>query len=171
MSRIQRAHKQTYINRVNSSLTDSKGNAMEQRLSFQQMIFEQLNINKPKKKKIQEFLFCLIRLRTQHSLHEEACSIPRVTQRLRIQHCYKLQHRSQMWLGTGVAMAVLQACNCSSHSTPSPGTSLHCMCGCTKKKKFITYFSISFFFSFLHIFHINVFIHRSFILYIIYYFQ
>ena len=29
----------------------------------------------------------------------------------------KLQHRSQVWLGSGVAVAGVQACNCSSHST------------------------------------------------------
>ena len=43
---------------------------------------------------------------------------------LRIQRCPELCCRSQMCLGSGVAVAVAQACGCSSDSTPSLGTSI-----------------------------------------------
>ena len=43
---------------------------------------------------------------------------------LKIQHCHKLQCRSQMWFGSLVAVAMAQADSCSSNSTPSPGTSI-----------------------------------------------
>ena len=51
---------------------------------------------------------------------------------LRIQLCCELQHRLQMQLRSGVAMAVGWAGSCSSDSTPSLGTST---CGPKKKKK------------------------------------
>ena len=41
---------------------------------------------------------------------------------LRIWHCCELQRRSQMWLRSGVAVAVAQAGSCSSDMTPSLGT-------------------------------------------------
>ena len=44
--------------------------------------------------------------------------------RLRIQCCHELCCRSQMWLGSGVAVAVVSAGSCSSNSTPSLGTSI-----------------------------------------------
>ena len=48
---------------------------------------------------------------------------------LRIQCCSKLQHRSQMWLKSGVALAVVWASSCRSDLTSGPGTSM-CSCGC-----------------------------------------
>ena len=51
---------------------------------------------------------------------------------LRIQRCHKLQCRSQLRLESGIAVAVAEASNCSSHSTPSPGISI-CH-GCSHKK-------------------------------------
>ena len=43
---------------------------------------------------------------------------------LRIPHCSKLQHRLQVCLRSGVAVAVVQASSCSSDSTPSLETSI-----------------------------------------------
>ena len=54
---------------------------------------------------------------------------------LRIQHCCELQCRSQMWLGFGIALAVVQDRSCSSNLTPSLGTSMCCRYGPLKKKK------------------------------------
>ena len=42
---------------------------------------------------------------------------------LRIRHCRELQCRSQTWLGSHIAVAVMQADSCSSNQTPSPETS------------------------------------------------
>ena len=42
---------------------------------------------------------------------------------LRIWCCHKIQCISQMWLGSGVAVAVVLAGSCSSNSSPSFGTS------------------------------------------------
>ena len=64
---------------------------------------------------------------------------------LRIQHCRERWCRSQMWLGSGVAVAVAKASSCSSDLTPSLGTFI-----CpkkTKKKKNRTNFLISCLFS------------------------
>ena len=44
-------------------------------------------------------------------------------------------HRLQMWLRSGVAVAVAQVHSCNSNWTPSPGTSICCRCGYLKKKK------------------------------------
>ena len=52
---------------------------------------------------------------------------------LRIWCCCELWHRSQMWLGSCVVVAVVQASSYSSDSTPSLGTSI-CL-GCSPKKK------------------------------------
>ena len=43
---------------------------------------------------------------------------------LRIQHCHKLQCRSQMWLGSVVAVAVAQAGSCTSDSSLNLETSI-----------------------------------------------
>ena len=53
---------------------------------------------------------------------------------LRIQRCCELWCRSQMQLGSGVAMAVAQASNCSSGQTPSLRTSTCQKYGSKKQK-------------------------------------
>ena len=54
-----------------------------------------------------EFLLWLSGLGTQHSTHEDAGSIPSLTQRVR-DRCYcKLQHRLQMWLRSSVTVVVV----------------------------------------------------------------
>ena len=58
---------------------------------------------------------------------------------LRIQHCHKLQHRSQMRLGSGIAVAVVKAGGCSSESTPSGGTSVSTGEVLKRKKKVISF--------------------------------
>ena len=55
--------------------------------------------------------------------------------RLRIWHCHKLQHRSKMQLGSGIAVAVARAGSCSSDMTPSLGISNMPMNEALKKKK------------------------------------
>jgi len=55
--------------------------------------------------------------------------------RLRIRHCSELWCRSQMWLGSRVAVPVAVAGSCSSDSTPSLGASVCCKCSPKKKKK------------------------------------
>ena len=50
-----------------------------------------------------------------------------------IWRCHELCCRSQMWLRSPVAVAVAQAINCSSDSTPSLGTSICCRCSPPKK--------------------------------------
>ena len=52
---------------------------------------------------------------------------------LRIQYYHDMWYRLQMWLGSGVAVAVVQASSCSSNLTPSLGTSI-CH-GCSPKKE------------------------------------
>ena len=54
---------------------------------------------------------------------------------LQIQECCELGCRSQMWLRSRVAVAVVQAGSFSSHSTPSPGTSTCCRCSPRRPKK------------------------------------
>ena len=66
-----------------------------------------------------------IRARSLSSLHEL---------RLQCYHCGELRHRSWMWLGSGVAMAVVQGDRCSSDWTPSLGTSI-CRGYSPKKQK------------------------------------
>ena len=41
----------------------------------------------------------------------------------------RVQCRSQMWLGSRIAVAVVEAVSCSSNSTPSLGTSIGHRCG------------------------------------------
>ena len=53
---------------------------------------------------------------------------------LRIQHCHKLWYRSQMWLGSSVAVFVVQACSYSSDLTPSLATFIGSKSGLKKKK-------------------------------------
>ena len=47
---------------------------------------------------------------------------------LRFCHCCKLQCRSQMWLGSGIAMVVAWAGNCSFDLTPGLGTPICLKC-------------------------------------------
>ena len=54
---------------------------------------------------------------------------------LSILSCLKLQCRLQMLLRSGVAVAVTQACSCSSNYIPSWGTSICRKCGHWKKRK------------------------------------
>ena len=54
---------------------------------------------------------------------------------LRIWHCREPWYRSQTWLGSHVAVAVLQTGSCSSDSTPSLGTSICRKCAPHPRKK------------------------------------
>ena len=78
---------------------------------------------KKKKRKIEELL-CLSRLKTEHSIHEDKGLIPGLTQWFKDPVLHKLWHRSQMWLRSGIVVAVVLACSYSSDSTPSLGTSI-----------------------------------------------
>ena len=65
------------------------------------------------------------------SIHKDAVSIPVLAQW--VTDLALLQAAAQqMQLGSGVAVAMVQAGSCSSNSTPSPGTST-CH-GCVQKK-------------------------------------
>ena len=75
------------------------------------------------------------RLKNPTRIHEDAGSIPGLAQlKLRIQDCHELWYRSQMWLGSNVAKAVVQACSYSSNWTPSLGISI-CRGHSPKKQK------------------------------------
>ena len=67
-------------------------------------------------------------------IHEDAGSIPGLDQWLRIWRCRELWCRSQMQLGSSVAVAMVQARSYSSDSTPSLGTSICRRCIPKKKK-------------------------------------
>ena len=54
--------------------------------------------------------------------------------RLRIWHCCELWYTSQIWLGSGVAVAVAVASSYSSDSTPRLGSSICCRCSPKKEK-------------------------------------
>ena len=54
---------------------------------------------------------------------------------LRIRHCHELWCRSQMQLGSCIAVAEVQASGYSFNSTPSLGTSICLGCGPKKQKK------------------------------------
>ena len=54
---------------------------------------------------------------------------------LKIWHCRELWCKSQTRLGSGIAMALAQASNCSSDSIPSLGTSICLGCSPRKDKK------------------------------------
>ena len=60
------------------------------------------------------------------SIHEDAGSIPGLLNGLRIWCYYELWCRSQTWLGSHVAVAVVQACSYSSNLTLSLGISICC---------------------------------------------
>ena len=65
-----------------------------------------------------EFPLWLSRLRTKYSLCEDVGSSLASLSGIRIQHCYKVWGRSQMLLGSHVAVVVAEAGNCGSHLTP-----------------------------------------------------
>ena len=69
------------------------------------------------------------------STHVDVGPIPGPKQWLRIRCCRELWCRSQARLGSGVAVAVVEAGRCSSHSIPSLGTSTCRRCGPKKKKE------------------------------------
>ena len=74
-----------------------------------------------KTKVSEEFPLCLSRLRTQLiSLRKQVWPLASLSG-LKIQCCSKLQRRSQMWLGSGVTVAVGKAGSCSSDVTLSLG--------------------------------------------------
>ena len=73
-------------------------------------------------KSVEEFLLWLHGLRTQHSLLEDASSIPGLAQ------CVKDPLLLQMWLGPSVAVAV-------SDLTPSLRTSICSRCDQKRKKE------------------------------------
>ena len=50
------------------------------------------------------------------------------------QCCCELWCSSQMWLGSGIAVAVVYASSCSCYWTPSLGTSICLECGPKKTK-------------------------------------
>ena len=56
---------------------------------------------------------------------------------IRIWHCHELWYRLQRQLGSGIAVAVVQAGSCSSNSTPSLGTSTYARGAALKGKKLI----------------------------------
>ena len=70
------------------------------------------------------------------SIHEEMDSILALLSGLTILSCYELQHRSQMWLGSGVAVSMAQVGSYSSDSTPSLGISICHGCSPKKTKKY-----------------------------------
>ena len=57
-------------------------------------------------------------------IHEDSGLIPGLIQWVGIWCCHELWYRSETWLGSGVAVAVVQAGTCSSDLTPSLGTSI-----------------------------------------------
>ena len=71
------------------------------------------------------------------SIHEDAGSIPSLSQ------CCCEWCRSQVRLGSGVAVAGVWASSCSSNSPPSLGTSICCRCGPKEKKtlEFLLWYS------------------------------
>ena len=58
------------------------------------------------------------------SILEDAGWIPGLPQWLSIQHYHRLQCRSRMWLGSGIAVALGKAGGYSPNSTPSLGISI-----------------------------------------------
>ena len=68
------------------------------------------------------------------SIHEPLGSIPGPALWVKDQHSCELWCRLQTWLGSCMAVAVVQAGSCSSDWTLSLGTSICCRCGPRKTK-------------------------------------
>ena len=68
---------------------------------------------------------------TLTSIHEDRMQVRSLASfsGLRIQHCYELWCRLQVWLGSSVAVAVAEASGYSSDLTPNLGTSICCEWG------------------------------------------
>ena len=73
--------------------------------------------------------------------HEVVGSIPGLAQEVKIWCCRGLWCRSQMWLGSDGAVAVVSASSCSSDLIPSLGTSTCRPGAALKSKKIYIYLS------------------------------
>ena len=72
-----------------------------------------------------------VAVETNPSIREKLSSIPGLARWVKDP---ALWCRSQMQLGSRVAVAVVQAGSCSSHWTPRLGASIGCRCGLKKTK-------------------------------------
>ena len=75
------------------------------------------------------------RVKNLTSIHEDAGLTPGLTQWLRILHYHELQCRSQVQLGSGMAVALAYTGSCISNLTCSLETSICCKSGPKKKKQ------------------------------------
>ena len=75
--------------------------------------------------------------------HEVADSIPGLDEWVKIRRCHGLWCRSQTWLGSSIAVAVVQAGSYSSDSTPSLGTSICHQCGSRDTKLILLYYPVT----------------------------
>ena len=73
------------------------------------------------------------RVKNRTSIHEDSGLIPGLAQWVMIRLCLGLWCRSQMQLGSRIAVA--WASGCSSDSASSLGTSIYCNCSPKKQKK------------------------------------
>ena len=80
--------------------------------------------------------YCVSAVRNPTSIHKDAGSIPGLSQWVKDPALLWLWCRLQMWLGSGIAVAV--ANNCSSNSTPSLETSICHRCDPQKTKSKLT---------------------------------
>ena len=68
-------------------------------------------------------------------IHEDAGLNPGLAQWVKVWRCHELWYRLKMWLGSGIAVAVVCAGGYSSSSTLNLGTSICCRCSPKKTKK------------------------------------